>query len=98
MSETSVDAAAPPRQDDLVPASMNRFHQWTTDGIDFELWADHETGFILANPQGKFEVAGQAQICGDRMSVNWQGAITKRPQPWLNAQRAIAHAKYAANR
>lgn len=93
MPNLSIRTAAPPGQDRLVPDNMNRFHQWRADDVDFELWADGETGFILATPLGHFEVAGQVAICGDRMAVTWQGAITSRPQTWLNAQRAVAHTK-----
>lgn len=98
MVTPSLRTTSPPGQAPLIPATMNRFHQWRSDGVDFELWATDEAGFILANPQGAFEVAGHVEICGDRMSVTWQGAITDRPQPWLNAQRALADAKRAERR
>jgi hypothetical protein len=95
MTPPIVRTDRPPEQGQLVPEGMECFHQWSADGIDFELWATEETGFILANPTGAFEVAGQVEICGDRLSVNWQGAITAKPQPWLNAQRALADARWA---
>lgn len=98
MTTPIVRTDRPPGQGQLVPDGMDRFHQWRTDGIDFELWTGREAGFILANPTGTFEVAGQVEICGERLSINWQGSITAQPQPWLNAQRAIADAKWAERR
>jgi hypothetical protein len=95
MTPPIVRTDRPPEQGQLVPEGMPRFHQWKCDGIEFELFADGEAGFILADPQGTFEVAGQVEICGDRLSVNWQGAITAKPVTWLNAQRALADARWA---
>ena len=80
----------PPEQGELVPDEMNLRHEWTAGDIAFELWTHRQAGFILATPKGKFEVSGVVTICGDRMSIVWRGAITERPEPWLNAQRAIA--------
>lgn len=96
MTDTSIRTDQPPGQ--LVPPAMTRFHKWRADGVDFELWAFEEAGFILATPLGSFEVAGTVNVSGDRLVVVWQGAITNRPQPWLNAQRAVAHSKYTVSR
>jgi len=96
MPDTRIRTPSPPRQ--LVPPDHVLFHRWRADGVDFELWAYEEAGFILATPRGSFEVAGRVDICGDQLTVVWQGAVTDKPQPWLNAQRAIAHAKYAEQR
>jgi len=96
MSSPRVETAGPPGQ--LIPDGMIRCHQWRVDGVSFELWASDEAGFVLANPLGSFEVAGIVHTSGDQLTIVWQGAITDRAQPWLNAQRAVAHANLAAAR
>lgn len=90
MTTPRLRTTSPPGQDDLVPDSMNLVHEWHADDVAFELWVYGQIGFILADPLRRFEVAGQVDICGDQMTIIWCGAITDRPQPWLNAQRAVA--------
>lgn len=94
MTSLSVEASNPPTQDEQPPDKMNLFHEWTADGVAFELWVYKQDGVILADPHWDFEKAGVVTICGDQMSVVWQGAITEHPQTWLNAQRAIAARAY----
>jgi hypothetical protein len=71
-----------------------QLHEWSADGIAFELWANGQTGFILADPGGGFEPVAHVDICGSQMSIVWHGPITDRPQSWLNAQKAIAARAY----
>lgn len=94
MHTDSVRTEDPPGQAGLVPPGMTRLRQWRADGIDLELWTYRDTGFVLANPSGSFEVAGRVDLCGDRMTIVWQGTITAQSQPWLNAQRARAARAY----
>ena len=94
MTTPSLRADSPPKQADLVPDNMNRFHQWRSDGTSFELWVHQQNGVVLADPSGRFEPAGTVMITGDQMSVIWRGTITDRPQTWLNAQRARAARAY----
>jgi hypothetical protein len=93
MTTPSVETDRPPEQA-LVPDRHNLFHEWQSGKIAFELWMYKTTGFILADPDRKFEVAGLVNVEGDRLSIAWRGAITQSPQPWLNAQRAIAARAY----
>jgi hypothetical protein len=75
-----------PGEGELIPDEMILFHEWTADGVAFELWVYEREGFVLADPQRRFEVGGVVAIGDDQMDINWRGAIADRPQPWLNAQ------------
>lgn len=94
MHTDSVRTDPPPGQAELVPDNHHLFAEWLSDNIAFELWMYGREGFVLADPTRSFEVAGIVMVVGEQMSITWRGAITAKPQPWLNAQRAKAARAY----
>jgi hypothetical protein len=94
MHTDSVETDRPPEQARLVPPGMRRFHEWRRDGVDFEFWANAEAGCVLADVDGAYKLAGVVAICGEQLTIVWQGPITAKPPAWLNAQRAVAAQRY----
>jgi hypothetical protein len=76
---------------------MTCIAEWQTpDRYRMTLYVDPERldGRLLANGQDSTVVAAYIAEASTSFTAAWTGELNM-PWPWLNAQRACAHAKYA---
>jgi hypothetical protein len=76
---------------------MTRIAEWQTpDRYRMALYVDldRQDGRLLATGQDGPVVAAVIAEAGTSFTTAWTGELNM-PWPWLNAQRACAHAKYA---
>ncbi len=87
----------PVRQPVDVPDRMAPVANWPAGEAFMELWVDRRRGdgLILAVTRAGSERVGDISRARTSFDVTWCGSFAEKPATWLDAQAAVAHARFA---